>query len=242
MRWAAFLCLAMASCAHHEVAPTDNTPLNQRLTTIAAMHNSGDAAAFKSYFAKGATIQLPATPRFANVDHYLQALAADPYTIAFSNTEIVYSLPGRSATRSVMTANSPGRINLQEQVTVDWVMEDGYWKISRIAVSDWPTIIGTWRRNGLKGEGTIELRILPGNTYLVYIGEDYTLPAFRGHYTLEGNKIIFADLSANEAKNYQAGSGSYIFTRTSTGMNFRRVEEGNTWRSERYDGDWILAR
>jgi len=242
MRWAFLLCLALASCAHHQVAQTDNAPLDQRLTTIAAMHNSGDAAAFKSYFAKGATIQLPATPRFASVDRYLQALAADPYNIAFSNTEIVYSLTGRSATRSTMTANSPGRLNLQEQVTVDWVMEDGYWKISRIAVTDWPTIIGTWRRSGLKDEGSLELQILPGNNYLVYVGEDHTLPAFRGHYTLEGNKITFADSSANEAKNYQAGAGSYIFTRTSTGMNFRKVDEGNTWRSERFDGDWMQAR
>ena len=79
-------------------------------------------------------IQSPLTPRAASAEKYLQALAAEPYHLAFSRTEVVYSLPRRAATRSDVVASAAGRFNLKERVTVDWRVEDGYWRISRISV------------------------------------------------------------------------------------------------------------
>lgn len=234
----------LASCAHREpeVPVVDPTSLGDRLSTVARTHNSARHEQFADQFSKNATIQLPASPRGATVSTYLNALALDPYTISFTKPEMVYSLPTRAATRSTMTANSPGRFNIQERVTVDWIWEDGSWKIARIAVSEWPAIVGTWRRSGLKGEGSIELRILPGNTYAIYLGEDMAVPAFRGRYTLEGNRITFTDTSANEATRFESAPGSYTYIATGRGMTLTRIDEGNSWRKDRFEGDWNGSR
>lgn len=228
----------VSSCAHRPV-PVEFVDFDQQLATIAEFHNSGQYDALKTHFTKTATIRLPATPRTGNIDAYVEGLRNAPYTIKFGPTEVVYSMPGRATTRSTATIHAPARLNLQERLTIDWLLEDGYWKISRIAVADWSPIIGTWRRGGLKGEGSLELRIQPGGNYQLFVKDDYTMPAFKGTYTLEGNKITLTDTSSYDGSLYQPVPGSYLFVRTSSGLNFRKIDEENTWRSERFDGDWM---
>lgn len=232
------LSLFLAACAHEPKPVADNTPFDQRLAQFASLQNSGNYEALRSHFTKTASIQSPLTPQGTSADRYLRALAAEPYTLTFNNTETVYSFPGRAMTQSEAVATSPGRFSIRERVTVDWRLEDDYWRIARIIYGNWPAIIGTWKRSGLKNEGSIELRVMPGGTYVVYTAEDYSAPAFRGQYRLEGNKITFGDTSAWEAKQFQRGEGSYIFVRTPTGLTFRKVDEENTWRNERYEGVW----
>jgi hypothetical protein len=234
------LVAALASCAHREApAPVvDQVPFDQRLTQFAAYHNARQAEPLRTFFTKDAVIQSPVTPRAAGVTQFLSALAADPYTISFSNTETIYSLPGRAVTRSAATANSPGRFALKETVSVDWRVEDGYWRIARLRFTEWPTVIGTWRRSGLKNEGSIELRVLPGGSYFVYVADDYSMPAFKGRYRLEGNKITLADTGSNNPRDFQPGEGSYLFVREGNGVTLRKVNDENTWRTERFDGAW----
>lgn len=238
-------CIVLFSaCARQEaVAPaTDSVPLGQRLNTVASLHNSGQYDAFRTQFAKNASIQLPASPRGANVETYIKAVKLEPYTIAFDKQEFVYSQPGRATTRTTLTATAPARFNLKELVTIDWLLEDGSWRIARIAVADWPPIVGTWRRGGLRGEGSLELRILPGNSYVVYAGDDFAVPAFRGNYSLEGNRITFTDSSAADSSNFSRSPGSYVYVRSANGVNLRRLNDDNAWRSQRYDGDWNSSR
>ncbi len=234
------LAAVAASCAHRDpVAPaSDQVPFDQRLNQFAACHNSRQAEALRSYFTKDATIQSPVTPRSAGVAQFLSALAAEPYAIAFFNTETIYFLPGKAVTRSVGTASCSGKFNVKESVTVDWRLEDGYWRIARLRFVEWPSIIGTWRHAGLKGEGSIELRILPGGTYMVYVGDDYAMPAFRGRYRLESNRITFADTGSDNPRDFQPGEGRYTFVRSGNGVTLRKIEDENTWRTERFDGAW----
>ena len=238
--FALFLAIALASCGHRETpAPTvDHVPFDQRLAQFAAFHNARQVEELRTYFTKDAVIQSPITPRSAGVAQFLNALAADPYQISFSATETVYSLPGRAVTRSAGTANSPGKFTLKETVSVDWRLEDGYWRIARLRFTDWPVIIGTWRKAGLRNEGSIELRVAPGGNYTVYTAEDYSLPAFKGRYRLEGNKITFADTGSNNPREFQPVEGSYLFVREGNGVNLRKVNDENTWRTERFDGLW----
>jgi hypothetical protein len=238
-----FLCGAVLfACAHRErQALGDRLPFDERLIHFQSLHNRGAIEELRLYFSKNATIQSPITPRPAGVEKYLSALKAEPYQLVFTRTEVVYSLPRRAATRSEVVASAAGRFNLKERVTVDWRTEDGYWRISRIAFSDWSPIVGTWRRSGPGREGSIELRILPDGNYLVYVARDYTAPQFRGHYRLEANKIIFADTASSDPQQLQGGEGSYIFVRTATGMDLRKIQDENSWRAERYEGLWSAS-
>jgi hypothetical protein len=236
------LSLLLAACAHHEGPLVDDrVPFAQRLSHFQSLHNGAKFEELRAYFTKDATIQSPLTPRAASVDKYLSALKAEPYQLAFSGTEAVYSLPRRAATRSNATASAPGRFDLKERVTVDWRVEDGYWRISRILFSDWPAIVGTWRRGGLK-DGSIELRILPDGNYLVFLSSDSSVPEFRGRYRVESNRIIFEDTSANDPHKLQTGEGSYLFLRTATGVDLRKVQDENSWRAERFEGLWAAPR
>jgi hypothetical protein len=230
----------LASCAQRDpvVPVTDMVPFDQRLAQFAAFHNARQAEEMRSFFTKDATIQSPVTPRSASVAQFLSALSADPYQIAFANTETIYSLPGRAVTRSVATVSVPGKYALKENVSVDWRLEDGYWRIARLRFTEWPAILGTWRRAGLQNEGSIELRVLPGGTYLVFTGDDYAMPAFRGKYRLEANKIILADTLSNDPRQYQPMEGSYLFVRSGNGITLQKVADDNTWRTERFAGDW----
>ena len=236
-------CLLLAACAHREkLFVGDRVPFDQRLADFQSLHNRGQIKELRAYFTKNAMIQSPLTPRGASSEKYLQALAAEPYNLAFSRTEVVYSLPRRAATHSDVVASAAGRFNLKERVTVDWRVEDGYWRIARILYSDWSPIVGTWRHSGMNREGSIELRVLPDGSYLVFLAEDPSAPAFRGSYRLEGNKIIFVDTSSSDPQKLQSAEGSYLFVRTATGVDLRRVQDENTWRSERFEGVWSAAR
>jgi len=234
--------LILASCAHHRevVIPTVDAPyLAGRLNELSRLQSAGQFDAMKSFFSKSATIQSPVTPRRASVDKYLHAAATDRYALSFSQTEIIYSLPGKVTTRSLAHASSPERFNLNESVMIDWRFEGGQWLITRFAFPDWPPVIGVWRRSGQHGEGSIELRVMPGGVYVIYLNEDYTLPAFRGHYDLSGNQITFTDTTAEDPKMFERGDGTYVFTKTSSGANFNRIRDDSNWRSERFDGAWV---
>lgn len=234
----------LSACAHREptVQVTDPLSLGQHLDAVTSAHNSGHYDALRPHFAKNATIQLPASPRGSNVETYIQQVKLEPYTVKFDKQEFVYSIPGRATTRTALVATSPGRFSLREVVTIDWVLEEGTWKIARMAVADWPSIVGTWRRGGPRGEGSLELRILPGGSYVVYARDDYAVPAFRGSYTLEGNRITLTDSSANDSSQFSKEPGSYVFVRSANGVNLRKVEDGNPWRTARFDGDWNSSR
>jgi hypothetical protein len=233
---------ALFACAHRERPVLgDQVPFDQRLSQLQDLHNRGAVEELHLFFAKDATIQSPISPRPAGVKKYLETLKGEPYQLVFTRTEVVYSLPGRAATRSEVVASAPGRFNLRERVTVDWRVEDGYWRISRIAFSDWSPIVGSWRRSGLAREGSIELRILPDGNYLVYLRGDYTAPQFRGRYRLEANKIFFTDTASSDPQELQSGEGSYVFVRTATGIDLRKIQDENSWRAERYEGLWSSA-
>ena len=240
MRFFLSLCLAiLAGCGQRELLPPpDNTPLDRRLTNFADLQNQGDWDALPSHFTKRARIQSPVTPQGASVDQYLRALAKAPYMLAVNETEIVYAFPDRALTRSNVTIGMSGRPSWRERLAVNWQFEDGYWRMARMVYSDWPAIIGTWRRSGLRQEGSIELRIYPGGRYVVYTAEDYSAPAFKGDYRLEGNQITLSDVSSFEANLFESGSGRYSFIRTPTGITLRKLREENTWRDARYQGDW----
>jgi hypothetical protein len=238
-----FTCsLLLVACAHREKPLVDDrVPFDQRLMQFQSLHNGVRIVELRAYFAKDAMIQSPLTPRAARAEKYLQALAAEPYHLAFSRTEVVYSLPRRAATRSDVVASATGRFNLKERVTVDWRVEDGYWRISRILFSDWSSMVGTWRHSGLKREGSIELRLLPDGDYLVHLAGDSSALEFRGRYRLEGNRIVFADTSSNDPHQLQTGEGSYLFVRTATGMDLRKIQDENSWRAERFEGIWLAS-
>jgi hypothetical protein len=235
-------CVLVASCAHRERPFVgDRVPFNERLMQFQSLHNRTVTDELRLFFTKTATIQSPITPRPASVEKYLQVLKGEPYQLVFTRIEIVYSLPRRAATRTDAVATAPGRFHLKERVTFDWQVEDGYWRISRIAFSDWSPVVGSWKRSGLKREGSIELRILPDGNYIVYVGSDYTAPQFRGRYRLEANKIFFTDTSSIDPQQLQGGEGSYLFVRSATGIDLRKVEDENSWRAERYEGRWSAA-
>jgi hypothetical protein len=237
-----FLSLLLASCAHREAPPVaDRIPFDQRLNNFRSLHNGVQTEELRAYFTKDASIQSPLTPRPAGVEKYLNALKAEPYQLAFGRTEVVYSLPRRAATRSEVVARAPGRFDLKERMTVDWRVDDGYWRISRIVFSDWSPMVGTWRRSGLGREGLIELRVLPDGNYLVFVAGDFSVPAFRGSYRLERNNIVFADISANDPQQLQTVEGSYSFVRTPTGMDLRKIQDENSWRAERFEGLWAAG-
>lgn len=233
----------LAACAHRESPPAnDRIPFDQRLSHFQSLHNGAEFEELRAYFTKDATIQSPLTPRPVGVEKYLTALKAEPYQLSFSRTEVVYSLPTRAATRSDAVASAPGRFDLKERVTVDWRVENGYWRISRILFPNWSPIVGTWRRGGLRGEGSIELRILPDGKYLVVLAADASTPEFRGIYRVESNRIVFADTSSNDPHNLQTGEGTYVFLRTATGIDLRKVQDENSWRAERFEGPWVAPR
>jgi hypothetical protein len=229
----------LAGCAHRESAPLgDRVPFAERLVHFQSLHNGVQIEELRAYFTKEARIQSPLSPRASTVEKYLSALKAEPYDLQFSNTQVVYSLPRRAATRSDVTARAPGRFDLKERVIVDWRASDGYWRISRIVFPDWSSIVGTWRRAGIKREGTIELRILPDGNYLVYLAGDYAEPEFRGRYRLEGNSIVLADTSSKDPQLLERSEGTYRFVRTASGMDLQNVQDENRWRAERFEGVW----
>ena len=236
--------LAFSSCAHRPPEPvvTDPTPLDKKLEQFTSVQNRLKFEELRPFFAKDATVQSPITPRPVSADTYLKALAVEPFGLQFTNTEMVYGFPTRAVTRSDVVAGAPGKFNLKERVTVDWRLEDGSWRIARIVYPAWSSLLGTYRRGGLRNEGSLELRLMPGGKYTVYTAENFSAPEYRGDYVVDGNRLTLTDTGANEPRNFQGGAGVYVLTRTSTGMNFQKVAEDNTWRDERFEGLWMIAR
>ena len=234
----------LAACAHRESPPAnDRIPFDQRLSHFQSLHNGTKFEELRAYFTKDATIQSPLTPRPVGVEKYLTALKAEPYQLSFSRTEVVYSLPTRAATRSDAVASAPGRFDLKERVTVDWRVENGYWRISRILFPNWSPIVGTWRRGGLRGEGSIELRILPDGKYLVVLAADASTPEFRGHLSrreLTGSSLrIRRQMTRTICKPEREPMSSCARQRASTCARFRTRTPGG--RNDSKALGWRLA-
>ena len=242
LRLSLLLVLTLGACAHREEAPRDTMPFDQRLARFEGFHNKLQIEELETYFTPDATIQSPVTPRGSRVQTYLRALSSEPFTFRFSNTEVIYAFSDRVATVSDATVTSPGRFNLKSRVSMDWKMEDGYWRIARLRFAEWPAVAGIWRRGGLRREGSIELRIIPDGTYLVYLADDFSFPEFKGRYRIEGNRIALTDTGANDRQRLEEVEGVYLFTRTESGIDLRKLQDENSWRSERFDGAWSAAR
>ena len=139
-------------------------------------------------------------------------------------------------------ASAPGRFNLKERVTVDWRVEDGYWRISRIALFG---LVAHGRAPGaaavLNREGSIELRVLPDGNYLVFLAEDSSAPAFRGRYRLEGNKIIVCGYFVKRPAATAKRRGKLSLCAHGDGLDLRKVQDENAWRAERFEGVWSAA-
>ncbi len=129
------VCVLLGGCAHRERPFVgDRVPFDERLMQFQSLHNRVAIDDLRLFFTKSATIQSPITPRPATVEKYFQVLKGEPYQLVFTKVEVVYSLPRRAATRTDVLVSAPGRFNLRERVTIDWQVEDGYWRISRIDV------------------------------------------------------------------------------------------------------------
>ncbi len=236
------LAVLVSSCAGRDPGSGATIPLDQQLSHFITLQNARSVDEMRTHLAPGAIIQSPVSQRGANVDRFLSAYAASAYTTTIHSTELIFSLPERAVTRSEVTVSQPGQYSMKEQMVVDWVFKDSAWRISRIRFPGWSSFLGTWRRAGARGEGSIELRLLPGDTYLVFLKDQTSLPAFRGKYTIEGNLVTLTDFSADDPSALDRGEGRYRITRTSTGASFVKVEDANIWRSERFDGPWTASR
>ena len=42
--------------------------------------------------------------------------------------------------------------------------------------------------------------------------------------------------------NCKAAEGSYLFVRTATGMDLRKIQDENAWRAERFEGLWSASQ
>ena len=213
--------LLLAACAHREkLFVGDRVPFDQRLADFQSLHNRGQIKELRAYFYQERDDSIAFDAARGKLRKVSASAGGGAVHTGFQRTEVVYSLPRRAATRSDVVASAAGRFNLKERVTVDWRVEDGYWRIARILYSDWSPIVGTWRHSGMNREGSIELRVLPGWKLSRFPCGDPSAPAFRGSYRLEGNKIIFVDTSSSDPQKLQSAEGSYLFVRTADGCGF----------------------
>lgn len=236
---------ALASCAHQEVEQVRYgvaLPLDQTLANFSHSFNAGQFDAVRPLFAKGALIQSPVTPNSAPLDTFLARAAQRRFQWNFTDTEILLSMRESARTRGLARMLSPGKFSILEAVTVNWQLEDGAWKISRIEFANWPPLLGEWKRSGLRGEPTILLTIQPGGTFSVSAEEDRTSPSLRGRYQLLANKIIFMDDLSSDPKRFKTGLGSYLFSSSGRTLTLSKVEDENSWRSDRFDGIWAVAQ
>ena len=234
--------LILFACAHRESPPLDDRiPFDQRLGQFQSLHNSSRTQELRAYFTKGAMVQSPLTPRPASVEKYLQTLAAEPTKSISARRR--WSIPCRGERPPQRGyGGCPRAVQLERARHRRLARGGRYWRISKIVFSDWSPIVGTWRRAGLKQEGSIELRLLPDGNYLVFLADDNLQPAFRGRYRLEGNRMMFADFSSKDPQQLQTGEGSYLFLRTAAGLDLRKVQDENPWRGERFEGVWQASR
>lgn len=217
-------------------------PLDRRLEEFAAANNRQAVDALGGFFAAGANVQSPAMPRMGGSADYTRSLMAEPFRMEVSGTEILFANNHGAKTRSRVRLNSPARYALEESMEVRWQFEDGQWRISEMEFPSWSPILGIWRKAGVRGEPSMELRLIPGGQYLVYAERDRTLPTFRGRYRIEGSNLYLVDSSASVASNLNTEEGRYVVIISGTSADFRKVADEHRWRSDRFEGSWTAGR
>ncbi len=238
---------ALAGCGSTREAPATSSydeviPLDRRLQEFAAATSAQSYDALGGFFAAGARLQSPVMPRFGGAADYARSLAAEPFRMEVSGTEILFANNLGAKTRSRVRLNSPARYALEESMEVRWRFEDGQWRIYEMEIPSWSPILGTWRKAGPRGEPSMELRLIPGGQYMVYAENDRTLPTFRGRYRIEGSNLYLVDSSASVASNLNTEEGRYVVILTGTSADFRMVADENRWRADRFEGGWTAAR
>ncbi|GAB4170632.1 MAG: hypothetical protein Fur0032_09610 [Terrimicrobiaceae bacterium] len=213
-------------------------PLDARLAKFASLHASRDVDRLAEFFMAGARLTSPVMARPSGPAEYASSLLANPFNMEVSNTRILYANQMGAKTRSSVRVSAPARFSVADQLDVRWKYDGGRWKIQEIDYVNWSPVIGNWRRAGQRGEPSIELRILPGGTYLVYADRDRSVPTFRGSYVLEAGMIRLTDTSAANAADLDRSEGRYVFFVTPTSLELRKSSDDNRWRAERFEGIW----
>jgi outer membrane murein-binding lipoprotein Lpp len=237
-------CSYLAGCASGpppapQVPPQ---PIDQVLARFAALHNQRDVDALRAYFAPGAKVRSPAMPRPGSPDAYLSALLAEPFNMQVSDTRVLYANETGAKTRGNARLFAPARFTIDERIEVLWKLVDGRWKIVELDYPQWPPVVGTWRKAGLRGEPSIELRLMPGGGYLVYADKDRIIPTFRGQYQVRDGTVFLTDSSAADSSSLDTSEGRYAMIVLGPNAQLRKISDGNSWRSERFEGTWSAAR
>lgn len=181
-------------------------------------------------------------PRPGPPDAYLSALLAEPFNMQISDTHVLYANETGAKTRGSARLFAPARFSINERIEVLWKLVDGQWKIAELDYPQWPPFVGTWRKAGPRGEPSIELRLMPGDGYLVYTGEDRLVPTFRGQYRVQNDTIFLTDTSAEDSSALDTAEGRYAITVLGTNAQLRKISDGNSWRANRFDGTWSASR
>lgn len=226
-----------------EIAPSEPVlPLDRQLASFSSAHNSQNFNAVAAGFSSTASVKSPAMPRRGTPKDYMTALIAEPFRMDISQTEILFANKIGAKTRSRVKLSSPARYSLEEPLEVLWKFENGQWRIQEIDFPAWPPFVGTWKKSGQRGESSMELRLIPGGQYLVYADKDRSLPTFRGHYRFEGNTLFLTDSSAADSGNLSTEEGRYVVIISGPSASFRKVDDENRWRADRFEGTWTSAR
>jgi len=241
-------CLSILGCASGPDEPPipppagAATPLDVRMQQFARLHTERNFDKMGGYFTASAKLQSPVLPHPGSGDAYVRGALAEPFNMEVANTEILYATPTGAKTRSRAKVTAPARFSLDEKLEAIWRFEDGQWRISELEYPEWVPIVGTWRRAGVRGENSIELRILPGGGYLIYADRDRSVPTFRGSYTYEQGTIILTDSSAAVTGTLDRSPGAYAVVAGRDRADFRKLSDDNRWRSERFEGLWSAAQ
>ncbi len=236
--------LFLAACGSlpEPQTPAPSQPLDVRLAEFAAASNRRDAAGLSALCVAEARLGAPSHPQGISPAKYAREAAADAFQMEIASTEILYANTLGAKTRSRARITAPARYALESPVETLWRFEEGQWKIAQMSFPDWPPLTGTWRKAGLPGEPSMELRILPGGTYVVHASRDRLLPAFKGSYRIAGNQISLQDSSAVESGMFSPAAGRYAVTVSGATADFRKIEDDNRWRSVRFEGAWTAER
>lgn len=159
-----------------------------------------------------------------------------------SDTRILTATDTSVQTRSRVALSSPARFRLEERLGVKWVWESGDWKIAELRYPDWPTLVGVWRRAGARGESPLELRILPGGTYLFYADKDRTQPSSRGTWAWEQGALTLRETVSQAGLPRDESPGVYAVVVAGGVAQFRLLADDHRWRSARLPGTWAAAR
>ncbi len=222
--------------------PEPILPLDRQLANFASAHNSQNFNAVASGFSSTASVKSPAMPRRGTPKDYMTALIAEPFRMEISDTEILFANKIGAKTRSRVKLSSPARYSLDEPLEVLWEFENGQWRVQEIDFPAWPPFVGKWKKAGQRGEASMELRLIPGGQYLVYADRDHSLPTFRGRYRFEGNTLFLTDTSAADSGDLSTEEGRYVVVISGPSAEFRKVEDENRWRADRFEGTWTSSR